>query len=194
MSADPIEKTENKAANKTEKKTGVQPTASRVNDELTLGYNQDFEAQWWRIEVGLWITLSIFVVVGLTGLLGKGPLAHRSTGTQDGALTVNFEWIARYKTPEIMEVRVAPSLYSGGKAHLWLNRAIVEQMGLQRIIPEPVESRPGPNGIGYVFNVEDATKPTLILFAKEASKPGTFMEEVKVDAQHDLFMRSITFP
>ena len=31
---------------------------TRVNDELSLGYDRDFERQWWRIEVGLWSFLT----------------------------------------------------------------------------------------------------------------------------------------
>jgi len=174
--------------------TAVEPTDSQVNDELTLGYDSDFESQWWRIEIGIWITLSIVVILGLTGLLGRGPLAHERRGSADGSLEVDFQRVARYKTPEIMIVRLTPDLYRQRAAHLWLNREIIEEMGLQRIIPQPLESRPGENGIEYVFPVQNPNEPTLIRFVKEASKPGIFTEEVRVDSQHDVFLRSIAMP
>jgi len=167
---------------------------SRVNDELTLGYSSHFEKQWWRIEVAIWILLSVFVAIGLTGLFGRGVLAHKRIGTNDGDFTVEFQQIARYKTPEIMMVRLAPSLYRQGKVRLWLNRAIVEDMGLQRIIPESEESFPGENGIAYTFQVQDSAEPTFIWFAKEASDPGIYEEEVKVDSRHDLSMRVFVLP
>jgi hypothetical protein len=169
-------------------------TSPRVNDEFTLGYNRDFEALWWRIEITIWVVLSVFVLVALTGLLGHGPLARQRRGSEDGLLDVDFQRVARYKTPDVMTVRLDPALYREGKIHLWLNRAIVEQMGLQRIIPQPIESFPGDEGIAYVFPVQDATRPTLIWFAKEPSKPGIYTEEVRVDSKHDLFLRSITLP
>ncbi|MEG9436941.1 hypothetical protein JAO29_12315 [Edaphobacter sp. HDX4] len=167
---------------------------SKVNDELTLGYDRDFEAQWWRIELGLWVFLAIAMILGLTGLSGRGPLAHKQSGTPDGALTVVYERIARYKTPGVMTVRVEPQLYRDGKIYLWLNRAMIERMGLQRIIPQPAVSLPGDDGIGYVFPVSDPTKPTLIFFANEVSSPGIYEEELKTDPQHDLFLRALALP
>jgi len=167
---------------------------SRVNDELALGYDSEFERQWWNIEVGLWCFLSLLIIVGLTGLLGHGPLAHKTVGTMDGALVVKYQRVARYKTPDVMTIFVSPRLYQDGKAHLWLSRAIVEKAGLQRIIPEPEQSLPGEDGVTYIFPVSNPERPTLIELAKEPSSPGAFVEEVRTDSQHDMFMRTFIVP
>lgn len=175
--------------------SGVQDSGiSRVNSEFAIGYDMDFENQWWRVEVSIWVFLCVLVLTGVLGLLGRGPLSRGTRGSNDSFLVVNYQRIARYKTPEEMTVRVGPELYRNGKIYLWLNRAVVEKMGLQRIIPQPLESMPGEDGIGYIFSVSDPSKPTLIYFAKEASSPGVFVEELKVDPEHDLFMRSVVLP
>jgi hypothetical protein len=165
-----------------------------VNDEFTLGYDRDFETQWWRIEVCVWVFLVLVLAAGLAGFLGKGPLSHKKVGTADGMLTVDYPRVARYKTPEIMVIRIAPAAYRNGQAYLWLNRAVIEKMGLQRIIPEPIRSMPGEDGIGYLFPVSDPARPTILWLAKEASSPGLSLEEVKLDAGHDLFLRSVALP
>jgi hypothetical protein len=54
---------------------------SRVNCELALGYDPDFESQWWHIEIAIWIGLSIVVFLSLSGFLGRGPLAHLQRGS-----------------------------------------------------------------------------------------------------------------
>lgn len=167
---------------------------TRVNDELSLGYDRDFERQWWRIEVGLWSFLTAVLFLGLTGLLGRGPMAHKMISSTDGALTVDFQRIARYKTPDAMTIRLDPKLYRNGQAYLWLNRAIVERMGLQRIVPQPALSIPGNDGIGYLFPVSDPAKPTLIYLAKEPASPGFFEEEVKTDPEHDVFIQALILP
>ncbi|WP_263418867.1 hypothetical protein [Terriglobus albidus] len=167
---------------------------ARVNDELSLGYDRDFEKQWWRIEVGLWSFLTVILLLGVMGLLGRGPMAHKTIGSADGALTVDFQRITRYKTPEAMTIRLDPKLYRNGRAYVWLNRAIVERMGLQRIIPQPALSIPGEDGIGYLFPISDPAKPTLIYLAKEPAAPGLYEEEVKTDPEHDIFMRALILP
>lgn len=166
----------------------------RINEELTIGDDIEFETLWWRIERGLWLFLSIVLLLALSGLLGNGPLAHHEIDTPDQALEVRYERVAHYKSPAILQVRIRPQLFQNGRAYLWINRVIVNDMGEQRIIPQPEQSSPGDNGILYVFPVEDVTRPLIVSFALEPSKVGIFRQEVRVDPRHDLFPRSTILP
>lgn len=167
---------------------------SRVNDELAAGYDEDFESWWWRVEIGVWVVLSICILAGLLGLTGRGVLAKHLRRTSDAGLEVKYERVARYKTPTIIQIRLSPAVFQGKTAYLWVNRAIIEDMGTQRIIPQPLTSYPGENGIGYVFPVQEAGQPLFISLAEEPSRPGIFEQEMKTDPKHDLFMRVVIFP
>lgn len=167
---------------------------SRVNDDLSVGYDEKFENWWWRVEVCVWIILSIALIAGLTGAFGRGLLAEKEVGTNDSAMQIRYERIARYKTPSIMSVHIEPNVFHGNEAYLWLNNAVIDDMGAQRIIPEPLRSMPGVDGIGYIFLVQDVHRPLMLRFAMEPSRPGIFEEEVKIDARHDIFMRALILP
>jgi hypothetical protein len=164
------------------------------DDRLVLGQDSDFETAWWRIEVGLWIFLTAVLICALSGLLGKGPLSHKEVDTPDQALEVRYERIAHYKSPSILTVRIRPELFRDGKAYLWLNRVIINDLGAQRVIPQPEQTFPGETGIAYLFPAEDASRPLMVSFALEPSKAGVFEQEIRTDPQHDLFLKSITLP
>jgi hypothetical protein len=166
----------------------------RVNDELVLGDDRAFEAIWWRIEVSLWIFLTIVLLLALTGLLGKGPLAHKALATPDKALELRYERIARYNTPAIIEVRVHPQLFRNGKAYIRLSRTTIKGMGAQRIIPQPEQSLPDDDGISYIFPVEEPSRPLIVTFALQPSSAGLFRQEIIADPSHDLFFNSIILP
>jgi hypothetical protein len=166
----------------------------RVNDEFVLGDDRAFEAVWWRIEVGLWIFLSVVLALALTGLLGKGPLAHKEIATPDKALELRYERIARYNTPAIVEVRIHPELFRNRKAYIRLSRTTIKGMGAQRIIPQPEQSLPDDDGISYVFPVEEPSRPLIIAFALQPSSAGLFRQEIIAGPGHDLFFNSIILP
>lgn len=167
---------------------------TRVNGELTIGNNQDFEQLWWRLEVGVWSFLAVWLACALSGILGRGPLAHREAATRDGALMVRFEHIARYKTPAVMQVRVMPALYRDGMARIWINRVIVEQLGIERPTPQPLAAAAGEDGISYTFATGNPNAPTIVEFALEPQAAGVFHQEVRADAAHDIRMDAITLP
>lgn len=165
-----------------------------INNELALGDDRDFEAIWWRVEVGVWVFLVTMLILALSGLLGHGPLAHKELSSSDKALEIRYERIAHYKTPAILQVCVHPQLFQNGKAYLHLSRVTVHGMGAQRISPAPETSMPDDDGISYIFPPEDPGKPLIVMFALEPSEAGMFHQEVRTDPNHKLFFNSIVFP
>lgn len=168
--------------------------ASGIDQDLDLADDHAFESRWWRIEIAVWTFLTLCLLCGLSGIFGRGPLANREVDSADGALQIRYERVARYQTPAVMQIRIHPQLYRDGKAYLWVNRTLIEDMGSQRIIPQPQTTTPGADGMAYIFPVEDASRPISISFALQPGTPGIFEQEVRTDPGHDLFLKSITLP
>lgn len=160
---------------------------------LHAGDDREFERTWWRVEVGVWIFLTLLIVVAATGLLGRGPMAKKIVRSYDGRLVVEYERIGRFKTPSSMLIQISPGEFKGGEASLWVNNAIVKQMGLQRVIPVPGRAEPGPDGVTYTWPVSDGTKTFAVRLDLQPDKPGIFPGELGADAER-VGVRSLTFP
>lgn len=159
-----------------------------------IGYNPEFERRWWKMEITLWVIITVMIGVGLSGLLGEGPLGKKELGTNDSAVTMRYERIARLQTPSTVTVRIAPQAFRNSSAYVWLNRAFINDLGVRRISPEPLRSIPDANGIGYEFATQDHQSPVVIIFSLQPARVGIFHDELRTDPQHDLFARSIILP
>ena len=165
------------------------------NEERSLhaGDDQAFEQIWWRVEVGIWIFLCLLIGVATTGVLGRGPLAKGMARSPDGRLVVEYERIGRYKTPSSMKVQISPEEIKDGMASLWVNNAIVNQMGLQRVVPEPGRAEPGPNGVTYTWPLSTTANTFVVRLDLQPDKPGIFQQEIETRGRH-ISVRSVTFP
>ena len=105
--------------------------ADRVNDELEVGYDEMFERRWKVAQdVGL-VVMVLFLLVCLSGLLGRGPFSHRTASAPDGSLRVDYEPMAREGTPT----------------------QVAEPMGLGRTVPNAVSTMVGTQGVVLRFVV-----------------------------------------
>ncbi len=120
--------------------------ADRVNEELEVGFDETFEKRWLRAEQAGRVFMVLFVAAGLAGLLGRGPYSHRTARIADLALSADFEPVARSQsgtqvTFHLDNATDAPTL------DLFIGTRLIEPMGLQRILPEPVRTRAVQDGL-----------------------------------------------
>lgn len=167
---------------------------SRVNDEFAVGNDLDFEKWWWRVEISIWSLLVILLLTALSGITGRGPLAHKRASTQDQALQIKYDWVERFKTPSVLSIRLEPATFQGNHAYVWLSRSFVDKLGLQRISPEPALSIPQAQGITYLFAIQQSGQPIILDFALEPAQVGLFRQEVRVAGGQQLFVHTLVFP
>ena len=53
----------------------VEESVSKVNDEVEVGEDLDFQRKWWRFENFAWVIFSLIIVLDLCGVFGRGPVA-----------------------------------------------------------------------------------------------------------------------
>ena len=132
----------------------------KVDDEIAVGEDIEFQSRWWRFERLLWSFFLLVLLADLSGALGRGPLANAKRESPDGTIEVKYERVERSNTSSIMTILPRPSAVHDGKVQLFVSDSVVQKLGAQRVIPQPLESIVGSGGITYVFAA--SAQPMLI--------------------------------
>lgn len=167
--------------------------ASTVNDEFEVGFDERFENRWGRAEVaGKWLLFAV-VLLGLSGLLGRGPFSHRSAEAKDGSLTVDYEPVARYGTPTqvTLHLRPAPGIHT---ERVLLGTGFVEPMGLQTVLPQPVTEAADQGGLALTIQMEPGPTDTLVRLGLKPTEVGPVPLEAHLDGAVPLRWSQFVLP
>lgn len=170
----------------------IEDSVAKVNDELAVGSDLDFQRGWWRFERAVWVLFALIVIADLLGCFGRGFLAKAHIQTADGSLDLKYERIERFSTPSILTVKFGPNAIHDGKVQLWASDSLVTHLGNQRVVPEPAESVLDNNGILYTF----PTRPRsdTVGLALEPAAPGLYDLELRVPGYELLKARIFVVP
>lgn len=149
--------------------TPVIDSVPKINNELAVGSDLQFQRRWLKAQRIIWLLLILFLIASFIGVFGRGPLSNSEAKAPDGSFTVKYERVQRYSTPSVMTIEFAPSAINNGQIQLWVNDALVKPLGNQRIVPQPLRSEVGNGGILYTFPA--TTTPASVEFQ---TQPGTF--------------------
>ena len=170
----------------------VEDTVSKVNDELAVGSDLEFQHKWWRFTRVLWIVFTAIIVADLLGCFGRGFLANARLQTSDGAMNVKYERIERFSTPSILRVEFGPAAIHDGKIELWISETFIKSLGNQRVVPQPLSSVVGQGGISYTFPA--TTVPAAVEFALEPLTPGIYNLALRTPGSQELHARIFVMP
>ena len=135
--------------------------ADRVNEELEVGFNEPFEKRWLRAEQVGRVVMTLFVAAGLTGLMGRGPYSHRTNRNADQALAIDFEPVARSQTGTQLTFHLSNATQEP-TVKLFVGGTVVEPMGLQRVLPEPVKTETMSDGLLFTVAVPPGTQDARV--------------------------------
>src|SRR5438270_5845349 len=148
----------------------VQDSVPKINEELAVGCDLEFQKRWESLERVIWGFLTIFLVLSLLGVFGRGPLAKATAKAPDGSIDLKYERFERFGTPSVVTVRISPAAIKDGKVQLWVSESLIEPLGNQRVIPQPDRSEIGSGGVLYTFPASKT--PASIEFQMQPSKVG----------------------
>lgn len=148
----------------------VTDSITKLNDEIAVGSDLDFQRRWWRFERGIWIFFICIVILDALGVFGRGWAANADRKARDGSIEVKYERVERFRTPSIMAIQFGTNAIQNGKIQLWASDTLVKPLGTQRVIPQPASSVVGQGGILYTFPA--TINPASVEFAMEPSSPG----------------------
>jgi hypothetical protein len=150
----------------------VEDSIARVNNEVAVGEDLDFQRKWWRFENFIWMLFTVIIVLDLAGLFGRGPIAKAERRSADGTIDVKYERIERTDSPSMLEIHFAQSAINNGKINIYVSESLVKELGAQRVIPAPRESAVGYGGLTYTFAATRA--PATVSLALEPAGPGIY--------------------
>ena len=170
----------------------VTDSISKVNDEVAVGADLEFQRRWWRFEHIVWSVFTVIIILDLLGTFGKGPLARGHLGTQGGEAELNYERIERLGTPSIFTVQFGPAAIRDGNIRLWVSESLVKPLGNQRIIPQPAASVMQPGGIEYTFPATGS--PASVEFELQPVAMGRQMLTLRVAGSEPLNAKIFVMP
>jgi hypothetical protein len=160
---------------------GPERGAAIFESELEVGFDERFEKRWCYIERGSQLLMLLVVLAAGVGLLGRGPVSHRTHHSLDDTLSVDFEPIARHGTStqvtfhlRTQAARAAPTDSEAGRVviPLAVDTLIAEPLGLQQVIPTPPNAMPGDRQITYLFTANLADPESVVRFVLKPDTVG----------------------
>jgi hypothetical protein len=152
--------------------TPVTQSAPKVNNEIEVGEDLEFQRKWWRFENLVWILFTLIIVLDLAGFFGRGPIAKSERRAADGTIDVKYERIERTDSPSILTIDFGPSAIHDGKIRLYISESLVKGLGTQRVVPAPLETMIGDGGLTYTFTA--SKPPATVDLALQPSGPGVY--------------------
>jgi len=170
----------------------VEDTVSKVDNELAVGSDPDFQRRWIRMERVVWILFGMFIILDLLGAFGRGPLSKAHAATKDGSMEVTYERIERFSTASILTVKFGPNAIRDGKVQLWVSDSLIKPLGNQRVVPQPAVSAVGEGGVTYTFPATG--RNGSVEFAMEPSAVGIQQAALRVPEQEELALKIFVVP
>jgi hypothetical protein len=146
-------------------------SVAKVDHEVAVGEDLDFQRRWWRFERLVWTLFIAAIVLDLCGAFGRGPLANAAATTADRSLEATYERIERKGTPSTMTVAVN-TVADPRHVEIFMSDAAISGLGLQRVIPAPEATTVGNGGLTYRF--VSATLPAVVRFEFQPVAAGVY--------------------
>jgi hypothetical protein len=156
----------------------VEDLGHRVDDAISVGEDLEFQEKWWKFENAVWCFFGFLLLCDLLGVFGRGILAKADARTADGLLEVKYERIERTMTPSVINLNFAPAAAQGGRYKLYVSASLIQQLGNQRIAPQPEISAVGDGGFIYTFPA--LGQPATVSLSLEPASPGIYHVRIGV--------------
>jgi hypothetical protein len=164
----------------------------KIDNELAVGENIEFQRRWWSFMRGVYVVFCLIMVLDLLGAFGRGYLAENEVTVSGGAAKVKYERIERTGTPSILSLQFAQPNSPANSVAVWMSKEITQDLGNQRIIPQPAASTLHSGGILYKFPI--SAYPARSEFALQPAHPGVFTLKIRVNDGPESSLRIVVLP
>lgn len=172
--------------------TPVRDTVPKINNELAVGSDIEFQRKWWRWENRIWFVFAAIIIADILGCFGRGPVANAHARTSAGTMDIKYERIERYGTPSILTIQFGPNANHNGKIQLWVDDSLIKPLGNQRVVPQPQTSTLDGKGILYTF--DSTAHPNSVEFALEPSAAGIYPLKLRVPGAEEFNTKIYVMP
>jgi hypothetical protein len=157
---------------------------------IEVGSDIDFEKRWRRTQWIVWTVMILFVIAGLLGLFGRGPMSKKTV--TEGATQVEYERFARYRTPAPMTVSLLPSNASSPQVEMQLDDTLLDGLRAEQTKPQPLSWRHAGSSAVLTFD-RPRSGMLRVHFAQEPPRAGPTTGHVVVDG-HSFTIKQFVYP
>jgi hypothetical protein len=164
---------------------------SKRAGNLEVAQDMQFQEKEWVVERWGWIIGFVLILAALAGLFGEGPLARASAAA--GPLEVRYERFVRFDAPTELLLQAQ----SGSEANVtvWFDRDYLQNVQVERIVPEPDLAYIDQNRIYYQFQTANPEETVQITFHLMASHFGLMRAQIGQDTvELPLEIQQVVYP
>lgn len=158
--------------------------------ELQIEQAPAFHEREWRARRVGWLLMGVFVLAGLIGLLGSGPVSATTTSTGTGRLAVDHRRITHLQSDDSVVLRVGSEAVEGDTLSLDLHGSWPAGVDVRGITPEPTEQRARPDGVVLEFAI-DRPGDVEITISFRARRPGPLEATVAAPGEALVFRQFV---
>lgn len=147
--------------------------------DLEILQEPEFQRREWLVERVGWALLTLFVVAGLLGLLGPGPLGDATATGDQGLVEVSYGRVAHYEADDFLSFRLDPAAVEEDTVTVTLTGSWLSGVDVQGVSPAPGEELVTDDGVVYEFAVEEPGDLTVTV-AFRAQDVGPLTADVAV--------------
>jgi hypothetical protein len=166
---------------------------TRVGD-LEIDQDLRFQKREWAFERVSWVVMALFVLAGLLGLLGRGPMSHQTAVSGDGLVTVEYDRFLNHRAATQMTVSVPGNVTVGGTFRLVINQKYLQGVQIVQITPTPDTTEAGEGRQVFVFRAADPGRGTAVVFHLEPEGPTTLNCEISVPGGPPAAFAQVVYP
>lgn len=162
--------------------------------ELEIEQDEAFQRREWRFERLGWAVLTLFVVAGLIGALGKGPVAWATASSDDGVLTVEHNRVTRLLADDEVTLSFGPDAVQDGTVTVEVTGSWYAQVELRSITPQPDAELLVPDGMVLELPVSRAGEELTVELVVRATGVGAYSAQFAVPGSPPVTFRQIVLP
>lgn len=167
------------------------PEAPPVVNGLQLERHATFQRREWRLQRIGWCLWAGLIAAALLGLIGNGPLSSSNASTNDGSLTIQYDRFLRRHDPSVLTLTIRPS--GDGQAKVRIASKYVQNLQIERIIPEPMQTIADGDYLALVF-ASAAEGSAVISLYYMAEQIGTLDAEIQAESGASVRFWQFAYP
>ncbi|MDX9739981.1 MAG: hypothetical protein RBT81_02200 [Gammaproteobacteria bacterium] len=145
-----------------------------------------------RIHFG-WIVICVVILTAAAGGFGGGPSTRLSASSADRLLHLKYDGLWRMNAPTTLALRTSKPLDTGS-LHIALNRAYLENVRIDWILPQPYLVHGSADHVSFHF-IGDPENPGMAVdFSITPLTTGMLHAQIAIEGSQPIRFRQFIYP
>ncbi|MGN6134744.1 MAG: hypothetical protein ACTHOU_09595 [Aureliella sp.] len=168
--------------------------ASQAKSDIQLETDDRFQDNEWRIQRIGWTIWIGLLVAAMLGLLGPGLFSQTRSLSSDRSLAVTYDRFVHFHHPTTLVLSFEQALPAQEQLELTIDHALLDQIDIQRIDPEPEQSTLSSEGVTYRFRKDAALRSGKLILHIDYDRPGRIVGHIGLSGHAPATVTQFVFP